>query len=78
MNSTNHPYHIIPLSPWPILTSFSLLLITGGMVMYMHSFSLGIYILISGLIALIFCVALGTGKVLEEFESLKHVLFKQD
>jgi rod shape-determining protein MreB len=24
------------------------------------------------------CVALGTGKVLEDFESLKHVLFKQD
>jgi len=24
------------------------------------------------------CVALGTGKVLEEFSRFKHVLFKQD
>ena len=32
-----HPYHIVALSWWPILVSFSLLFLLGGMVFVMHS-----------------------------------------
>lgn len=33
----HHPFHIIELSPWPIITAFSLLFVMGGAVMLMHS-----------------------------------------
>ena len=32
----NHPYHLVDPSPWPIVGALGALLITGGMVMYMH------------------------------------------
>jgi cytochrome c oxidase subunit 3 len=64
--NANHPYHIIPLSPWPILTSFTLLFIAGGAVMYMHNFALGIYSLIAGIIALIYCLVSWWADVIKE------------
>lgn len=54
MSSNNHPFHLVPLSPWPILTSFSLLFVTGGGVLTMHSNGLGHAILLFGLLATIF------------------------
>jgi cytochrome c oxidase subunit 3 len=65
MNQT-HPYHIIPLSPWPILTAFSLLFVTGGAVMSMHNVSFGIYSLIAGFIALIYCLVSWWADVIKE------------
>ena len=56
MSSSNHPYHIVSLSPWPILTSLALLFITGGGVMYIHGSILGAYIFTSGIIGLIYCL----------------------
>lgn len=51
-----HPYHIIPLSKWPILTAFSLLGLTSGAVMYMDDYFLGTYLFVSSIIALVYCV----------------------
>jgi cytochrome c oxidase subunit 3 len=31
-----HPYHLVDLSPWPIMGAFSALALTFGMVMFMH------------------------------------------
>ena len=50
----DHPYHLVDLSPWPILTAFSLLAVTGGMVMFMHGMLAGDFILGFGLIAVIY------------------------
>ena len=36
-----HPYHLVDPSPWPILTSFSLLNLTIGAVLYMHGYNNG-------------------------------------
>lgn len=51
----NHPYHLVDLSPWPILASFALLLVTGGAVMFMHHMPIGHFIFGTGIIALLTC-----------------------
>ena len=51
----HHPFHLVDLSPWPILTAFSLLLLTGGGVMLLHNIAGGLYILLAGVSAVIFC-----------------------
>jgi cytochrome c oxidase subunit 3 len=45
-----HTYHLVDPSPWPILTSFSALVLTSGGVMYMHSYKYGGALLSAGLI----------------------------
>ena len=32
----NHEYHILPPSPWPLLSSFSALVMAAGAIMWMH------------------------------------------
>jgi cytochrome c oxidase subunit 3 len=51
-----HPFHLVDLSPWPILTAFSLLFLTLGAVFLMHGHSLAMYIAILGGISVVFCV----------------------
>ena len=36
MSKKNHPYHLVDLSPWPILVSFSLFFLLIGVVFSMH------------------------------------------
>lgn len=43
-----HPYHLVDPSPWPISTSFALLVLTISAVMYMHGFNYGGYLLSLG------------------------------
>jgi cytochrome c oxidase subunit 3 len=31
----NHPYHILPPSPWPLIGAFAGLALTGGIVLWM-------------------------------------------
>ena len=42
------PFHLVPLSPWPILVSFSLLSFTQSAVMYMHGYNYGGFFLTLG------------------------------
>ena len=51
-----HPYHLVDLSPWPILTSFALLFVTGGAVMFMHEYKGGSAAFVLGIVALLFCM----------------------
>lgn len=46
----NYPYHMVDVSPWPILVSFSLFSFMLGAVMYMHGYAYGNYLLFLGLI----------------------------
>jgi len=50
-----HPYHLVDPSPWPILTSFSLLMITIGGTLFMHEVMHGEFVLGAGFISLIYC-----------------------
>ncbi len=50
-----HPFHLVDLSPWPILTAFSLLLLAGGGVMFLHNIIGGLYALLAGIAAVVFC-----------------------
>lgn len=48
-----HPFHIVSPSPWPIYAAFLVFPLTIGAVMFMHSYSIGLLVLILGIIGLI-------------------------
>lgn len=50
-----HPYHLVELSYWPILTAFSLFLLTLGTVMFLHEHSFGEIVAIVGVLSVIYC-----------------------
>jgi cytochrome c oxidase subunit 3 len=47
-----HGYHLVSVSPWPILSSMAALLITSGLVIYLHDFVFGELIFGLGLVVL--------------------------
>jgi len=49
-----HPFHIVSPSPWPLLTSFSIFLFLGGLVLCLHSQSL-IPIYLGSILLLVCC-----------------------
>lgn len=54
-HEADHPYHVLEPSPYPILTSFSLLLLVVGGVMWMHRYEFGMPITIAGMAAVVAC-----------------------
>jgi cytochrome c oxidase subunit 3 len=46
-----HPFHIVDASPWPLIVAFSSFFTLFGMVLYMHSFSIGILLLFLGFLS---------------------------
>ena len=61
-----HPYHLVSPSPWPILTSLSLLSITTSGVLSMHNFFNGYFIFFNALIAVIYSMSLWFRDVISE------------
>jgi len=51
-----HMFHILPASPWPILSGVSALFLVSGLAFYLHKVPLGGYILLFGLFSLSACV----------------------
>ncbi len=43
-----HPFHIVDPSPWPFVVSLAVLVLTVGLVLYMHGF--GFWIMLAGLL----------------------------
>nr|YP_009434156.1 cytochrome c oxidase subunit III [Mylabris aulica]APB02822.1 cytochrome c oxidase subunit III [Mylabris aulica] len=41
----NHPFHLVDVSPWPILGSFSALILMTGMVKWFHLFNTNLFFL---------------------------------
>jgi cytochrome c oxidase subunit 3 len=68
----NHDYHILPPSPWPILCAFSALAAASGLIMYMHSITLGYYLLPAGLAVLLFFMASWWVDVIKEAHAGDH------
>lgn len=52
-----HLYHLVDRSPWPFLTAFSALSMLIGVVLYLHSYSYGLFTSLLGLVSLIFCMS---------------------
>ncbi len=43
-SSAKHPYHLVDLSPWPIMMSFALLVLASGGILFMHEAVYGPYV----------------------------------
>jgi len=77
INKFQHfPFHLVDPSPWPILTSFSLLNLTIGAVSYMHGYPYGGYILTSGFILTILGMGLWLRDVVIEGIALSLITSK--
>jgi len=73
MSSTKqHPFHLVDLSPWPILTAFSLFFVTSGSVMFMHHHNLGKEIAAFGLLSTLYCIWSWWRDVIREGREGKH------
>lgn len=65
------PFHIVTPSPWPLLTSFALLILTTSAVLYMHGYTSplggsGILLLLIGLVATVGAMVLWFRDVVTE------------
>nr|QNG56202.1 cytochrome c oxidase subunit III [Pediacus taiwanensis] len=45
MNHKNHPYHLVDISPWPILGSLSTLILMLGLIKWFHQFNPNLFML---------------------------------
>jgi cytochrome c oxidase subunit 3 len=65
-NFQSHPFHLVSPSPWPIITSFSLLNLTFSGVLFMHNFQGSVYFVWLGLFNLIYFMALWFRDIISE------------
>ncbi len=73
INKFQHfPFHLVDPSPWPILTSFSLLNMAIGAVLYMHGFTNGGTLLIIGFVLTLSGMTLWFRDVITEGTYLGH------
>ncbi|MEK0082082.1 cytochrome c oxidase subunit 3 [Benzoatithermus flavus] len=68
----NHPYHLVDPSPWPLVASFSALLLTGGGVMWMHGSRGGPWVTLLGFLGVIYVMFRWWGDVLREGRTGHH------
>ncbi|MBN8511853.1 MAG: cytochrome c oxidase subunit 3 [Rickettsiales bacterium] len=61
-----HPFHLVELSHWPIVTAFSLLVLASGMILFMHNYPLGKEVLGAGVVAVVFCAFNWWSKIIDE------------
>ena len=71
-----HPYHLVDPSPWPIATSFAMLVVTLSAVMYMHGFKYGGHFLNLGIILISTGMALWLRDVVIEGRALSLFITK--
>lgn len=50
LKSTNHPFHLVDPSPWPFFAAMGTFFFTSGLVLFMHFFDNGYFILRNGFI----------------------------
>lgn len=62
----NHWYHLVEVSPWPILTAFSALTTLSGAVLYMHFFKLGGFMALSGFALLLVVISFWFRDIIRE------------
>lgn len=55
--TSEHPFHLVDSSPWPLFTSAAAFIFLLGNVMYMHGWVWGGYVLAFGVLYVIYCLA---------------------
>lgn len=68
----NHDYHILPPSPWPMLSSLAALWLAAGGLMWMKDAANGKWVFLSGLAATLFCMASWWVDVVKEARAGDH------
>lgn len=78
-NEQQHSFHIVTPSPWPILAAIGAGCLTFGGVLYMHFFKNGGYVLLSGLLLILFSICLWWRDVIREatFEGAHTVIVQR-
>jgi hypothetical protein len=61
-----HSFHLVTNSPWPLYTSLAILFFVVGLVLYMHSFQFGKFVLFFGFFYLIGTLSLWWRDVIRE------------
>ena len=51
---TRHSFHLVDPSPWPLVAAFGALMFTTGMVLYMHRFLGGGWLVVTGLSTILY------------------------
>ena len=67
-----HPYHLVDPSPWPLIGSIACLFLFGGAVMWMHEVAGGVWIMLGGLLAVLYTMFVWWRDVVREAEFEGH------
>ena len=65
-NFQSHPFHLVSPSPWPLITSLTLLTLTTSGVLSMHNCEVGYIIFFAALLAVIYSMSLCFRDVISE------------
>ena len=65
-NTERHPFHMVDPSPWPLLSSLGALALTFGGVMFMHGYSGGRTLFITGFLTILFCMYIWWRDIIRE------------
>jgi cytochrome c oxidase subunit III len=68
----NHDYHILPPSAWPLVGSFSALIMFFGLVMWMHKMPYGSFVFGAGVIGVLFTMYAWWADVIKEAHAGDH------
>nr|YP_009092472.1 cytochrome c oxidase subunit 3 [Cyanoptyche gloeocystis]AIM52058.1 cytochrome c oxidase subunit 3 [Cyanoptyche gloeocystis] len=74
-----HLFHLVNPSPWPIVTSFSIFIMLVGLTLYMHNLTYGLFILVFGVLVVLFSMYLWWKDVIREglYEGFHTQIVKQ-
>ena len=64
--SSTHPFHIVNISPWPLISGLSAFCTVFGFSMFMHQINWGVFIFFLSLIFLIFTMSIWWRDVIRE------------
>ena len=63
---TTHPYHLVDPSPWPLFASGAAFMTTTGGVMWMHAYTGGAFMLMLGVLMLLYAMVVWWRDVIRE------------
>jgi len=61
-----HRYHLVDPSPWPLVAALAALSTTVGATMYFHSFSLGFFLMVLGIVDILIVMGVWFRDVIRE------------
>ncbi len=53
-NNQKHSFHLVDPSPWPFVSGMSAFMLTFGLVLYMHGYKFGTFVLVLGFLMILF------------------------